>query len=269
MSSQLASNFKALLRGLVLVLLLTAGLWLMDRVAQTTMAGKSAAAAHRADAAPASSAPQQTAQQTASPGTEPVPPSTAGESKATDQSAIEASPPPAATQASNGLSSELQKPEPLRPAPTAQGREVSPAPSSAQPAREPLDQPAGRSGLHFVTRADGRYIATEPILFSTAQAVIRPGSLPTLAKLAEFLKAQPGIRLVIVGYTDNLGQEENNARVSTERAAAVKEHLVSQGIDASRLEYKGMGSQNPIASNDSQMGRQANRRIEFLITSSK
>ena len=74
---------------------------------------------------------------------------------------------------------------------------------------------------------------------------------------------------MIIGYTDNLGMDENNARVSSERAAAVKDYLISQGIEASRLDTKGMGSHDPIASNDTQLGRQANRRIEFLITSPK
>jgi outer membrane protein OmpA-like peptidoglycan-associated protein len=98
---------------------------------------------------------------------------------------------------------------------------------------------------------------------------MRQGSLPMLGKLADGLKSRPEIKLMIIGYTDNLGLEENNSRVSRERASAVRDFLVSRGIEASRLEYKGMGSQNPIAPNDTQLGRQANRRIEFLITSSK
>jgi outer membrane protein OmpA-like peptidoglycan-associated protein len=275
MTSQLASNFKALLRGLVLVLLLAAGLWLMDQVAQTTIAARSAGAAHRADAAsPASPAPPQAMQQQTAPSTTTaVPLSPTEESKAAEQSATQAASPPSVAQPSDGRSAGLSKAEPVRPATAGQAkesiREISTTLPGDQPARGAKEPPLGGSGLRIVSRADGRFITTEPILFSTAQAAIRPGSLPILAKLAELLKAQPGITLMIIGHTDNLGLDENNARVSRERASAVKDYLVGEGIDASRLEYKGMGSQNPIASNDTQLGRQANRRIEFLITSSK
>ncbi len=123
------------------------------------------------------------------------------------------------------------------------------------------------SPLRILRRADGQVIATEPILFSTASSEIRQVSIQPLQNVASLLAQQPDIKLMIVGYTDNLGVPENNERVSAERAAAVKDFLVRQGIDPSRLESKGMGSQNPIASNDTQWGRQANRRIEFIVTS--
>ncbi len=132
-----------------------------------------------------------------------------------------------------------------------------------------MDQPGPGASLRIVRKPDGQYIAADPILFNTAEATIREGSIQTLKKVAALLKEQPELRLMLIGYTDNLGMDVNNSRVSTERAAAVKDFLVSQGINPSRLETKGMGSQNPIASNDTQLGRQSNRRIEFLITSLK
>ena len=118
-------------------------------------------------------------------------------------------------------------------------------------------------------RGDTQYIVTEPILFNTASSVIREISIQPLKKVAALLAERREVKLMIIGYTDNLGMPENNQRVSTERAAAVKEFLVSQGVDPARLDSRGLGSQNPIASNDTQMGRQANRRIEFIVTGVK
>ncbi len=94
---------------------------------------------------------------------------------------------------------------------------------------------------------------------------MRAASMPRLDKLAEFLIRNPEIRLEIIGHTDNLGPEPVNQKVSAERAAIVMHYLITQGIDPSRLQSKGMGSLDPIESNDTQLGRQTNRRIEFLI----
>jgi len=115
----------------------------------------------------------------------------------------------------------------------------------------------------------GRFLTSEAILFNTGLAKLRPTSAPALDKLVTLLKEKPEIRLEILGYTDNFGVESANVTISTARAAAVKEYFVSQGVDSSRLESKGMGSRDPIASNDTQLGRQANRRIEFRITNPK
>lgn len=115
----------------------------------------------------------------------------------------------------------------------------------------------------------GRFLTSDPILFNSGLAQLRAASMPALNKLAALLREMPDIKLEIVGYTDNIGIESANEQISAQRAAAVREYLVSQGIDSSRLESKGMGSKDPIASNQTQLGRQANRRIEFRITSPK
>lgn len=121
----------------------------------------------------------------------------------------------------------------------------------------------------LVVNERGRFIATEPILFNTGKTTLRPVSAQALDKLAELLKQRPEIKLEIIGHTDNLGVESHNLKVSADRAATVREYLAKRGIDSPRLEVKGMGSTLPISSNDNRLGRQANRRIEFLITSPK
>jgi outer membrane protein OmpA-like peptidoglycan-associated protein len=117
----------------------------------------------------------------------------------------------------------------------------------------------------IVNTARGRFIASEPILFNSGLTTLREASMPKLNMIAGLLLRNPRLKVRIIGHTDNLGPEPVNQRVSAERAAIVMAYLVSQGIDPSRLASKGMGCVDPIGSNDTQLGRQANRRIEFLI----
>jgi len=111
----------------------------------------------------------------------------------------------------------------------------------------------------------GRFISTDPILFNSGLTSLREASISKLDRIAAFLIRKPGIAVEIIGHTDNLGPEPVNQVVSADRAEIVMNYLISQGIDPSRLRSKGMGSVDPIESNDTQLGRQANRRIEFLI----
>ena len=117
----------------------------------------------------------------------------------------------------------------------------------------------------MVRTARGRFITTELILFNSGDSTLREASIPKLDKIAAFLIQNPEITLEIIGHTDNLGPEPVNQKVSAERAAIVMNYLASRGVDPSRLRSKGMGSLDPIESNDTQLGRQANRRIEFLV----
>jgi OmpA-OmpF porin, OOP family len=142
-------------------------------------------------------------------------------------------------------------------------------PAPQQPPQEPVPEPAvvHEESTPEIVRTDrGSFVATDPILFNSGLTTLREASIPKLDRIARFLIRNPEIKIEIVGHTDNLGPEPVNRSVSTERAAIVMNYLVSQGIDPSRLRSKGMGSLDPIDSNDTQLGRQANRRIEFLIT---
>lgn len=111
----------------------------------------------------------------------------------------------------------------------------------------------------------GRQIITEPILFNSGAATLRETSIPALDKIAVLLGRFPDLKIEIVGHTDNFGPEDANQSVSADRAAIVREYLISRGIQPSRLSSRGMGSADPVESNDTLLGRQANRRIEFLI----
>lgn len=101
--------------------------------------------------------------------------------------------------------------------------------------------------------------------FETGSAVIDSTSMQEVRNIAEILKAYP-IDLKIGGYTDNVGKEAANQKLSADRATSVVNALVAMGIDAKRLAPEGYGSQFPVASNDTEEGRAQNRRIAVRVT---
>lgn len=112
---------------------------------------------------------------------------------------------------------------------------------------------------------EGRRAILENIFFDVDKYDLQEKSLTELRKILRFLQENPGVRVEISGHTDNTGSASYNVQLSEKRAAAVNNYLVSQGISPGRLIPKGYGSQQPIADNDSEEGRQKNRRIEFKI----
>jgi general secretion pathway protein A len=90
-------------------------------------------------------------------------------------------------------------------------------------------------------------------------------SYHVLDRLAAYLKHTPSARVAIKGYTDSMGNEEYNLHLSRFRANIVKNYLLGHGIDAKRLTASGLGSEDPLYSNETASGRRANRRVEIRI----
>ena len=90
-----------------------------------------------------------------------------------------------------------------------------------------------------------------------------------LDKLVTVLKNNPDTNINIYGHTDSIGSDAVNLRISSQRAAAVKNYFVANGISASRMFTEGLGKSSPIASNDTDAGRAKNRRVEFAITANE
>ena len=107
-------------------------------------------------------------------------------------------------------------------------------------------------------------MATHGILFDLNSDVIKPESTPTLKEIAAMLQEHPELSLVIEGHTDSVRAANANLALSGKRAAAVKKYLVDRGIDADRLETKGLGATKPMANNSTAEGRQQNRRVELV-----
>ena len=122
----------------------------------------------------------------------------------------------------------------------------------------------GGRKLYDAIAAEGR-VATQGIYFDVGSDRIRPESTPTLKEIAAMLAEHPELRLSIEGHTDATGQAAANLALSTRRAAAVIAALVSgHGVDAARLESRGLGDTKPVAPNTTPEGRQQNRRVELV-----
>lgn len=107
--------------------------------------------------------------------------------------------------------------------------------------------------------------AFENLEFETGKDVIKQESIPSLSELAEVLTKKPEWKLQIAGHTDNVGNDQANLILSKKRAEAVKNFMISKGIEAERLSVLYFGETMPIASNDTPEGRQKNRRVEMTI----
>ncbi len=101
--------------------------------------------------------------------------------------------------------------------------------------------------------------------FETGTSKIKESSLESLTELAELLSTKPEYKLRISGFTDNVGKAAANLKLSQTRANAVRDFLVSKGVDKPRLFAMGFGSKKPVADNKTAEGRQRNRRVEFQI----
>jgi len=105
----------------------------------------------------------------------------------------------------------------------------------------------------------------ENIFFDFDKYELKPESNTELKKVIQFLKSNPDIRIEIAGYTDNKGSASYNLKLSKNRAISVFEYLVTEGVASDRVSFKGYGQSDPIASNENEIGRAKNRRIEFKV----
>ncbi|HEV8234533.1 MAG TPA: OmpA family protein [Gemmatimonadaceae bacterium] len=102
--------------------------------------------------------------------------------------------------------------------------------------------------------------------FATGSAKLLPGSQEQIGNMVAILKAYPAVKVKIGGYTDNVGAPAANLRLSQERADAVKQAIVHDGVGANRIVAEGYGEQHPVADNTTEGGRAQNRRIALRVT---
>lgn len=107
----------------------------------------------------------------------------------------------------------------------------------------------------------------DKIQFETGKADLKPVSFPVLDDVVRVLKENPQIEEVVVeGHTDSTGTADINRKLSQGRAESCMKYIVGKGIKANRLTAQGYGPDRPIADNTTEEGREANRRVEFVIT---
>jgi outer membrane protein OmpA-like peptidoglycan-associated protein len=104
------------------------------------------------------------------------------------------------------------------------------------------------------------------VLFDTGKYTLKPSGREKLAKIAGIILVHPGLKLEADGFTDSVGTDEFNQRLSERRANAVREYLMAQNLPADSITAIGFGKERPVASNDTPSGRQLNRRVELVVS---
>jgi outer membrane protein OmpA-like peptidoglycan-associated protein len=114
----------------------------------------------------------------------------------------------------------------------------------------------------------GANIVLKNIFFDTKKTELKPASMIELNKVIQLMNDNPQLVILISGYTDNVGKDEDNLKLSTDRALSVVHYLLaSQQIAKARIQYKGFGAGKPIADNKTEDGRAMNRRTELSVIS--
>lgn len=111
----------------------------------------------------------------------------------------------------------------------------------------------------------GMVVTLGDVLFNTGQSQLLDGASANMQRLAVFMSANPEQNATIEGYTDSVGSATSNYALSQRRADSVKAELVGLGVAANRLTTSAFGADNPVASNDTETGRQMNRRVEIVF----
>lgn len=111
----------------------------------------------------------------------------------------------------------------------------------------------------------GQTFVLHNMFFATNKTNILEGSEEALQTLYDYLTANPDSRIKIIGHTDSVGSDEFNQKLSEGRAQAIREALIQRGIDENRVEAEGRGETEPVADNETEEGRQENRRVEIEI----
>lgn len=122
-----------------------------------------------------------------------------------------------------------------------------------------------RRDLYLVPAEVGQVVRMNNIFFDFAKSTLRPESFPELDRIAKFLAENPAISISIGGHTDNVGQDDDNLTLSANRAKSVLDYLSSKGVSAGRMTSNGFGETQPQSTNETEEGRQLNRRVEFVI----
>lgn len=141
--------------------------------------------------------------------------------------------------------------------------QVAATPAPSAPAAP--GAPGGTPGPCAALQGDVSALLRTPINFSTDGFVLAPASQQLLSQVADKLKSCAGAQVDVTGYTDSSGNDAINVPLSGNRAKAVADYLVSQGLPADHVRSSGAGSANPIASNDTPEGKAQNRRVEITV----
>lgn len=114
--------------------------------------------------------------------------------------------------------------------------------------------------------ARGLIVNMSDVLFDTGKYTLKPTTQISLAKVAGILQAYPGLKLQVEGYTDSVGGDDYNQKLSENRADAVRNFLITQGVQQDSITSTGYGKANPVADNTTAAGRAKNRRVQLVVS---
>jgi outer membrane protein OmpA-like peptidoglycan-associated protein len=128
-------------------------------------------------------------------------------------------------------------------------------------------QLAGVEGANIQRNADLLAVTFKSdVLFDTNSAALKAGSYDEISRVAQVLNQYPETTIMIAGHTDSTGSDTLNQQLSEQRAMSVKNALTGQGVNPARMSAVGYGESKPIADNNTESGRQTNRRVAITIT---
>ena len=119
--------------------------------------------------------------------------------------------------------------------------------------------------LYLVPIEVGQIVEINNLFFESKKTELTPASFPEMDRLAETLRKNTNIHIEIGGHTDDVGSDQDNLKLSQDRANKVLQYLFNKGVEFYRMQAKGYGESKPIVPNDSEINRQQNRRVVFLI----
>jgi outer membrane protein OmpA-like peptidoglycan-associated protein len=147
----------------------------------------------------------------------------------------------------------------------AQAQQANQQVADANAVREKLRQQLN-SVLATSESARGLIVNLSDVLFDTGKFSLKPNTQISLAKVAGILEAYPGLKVQVEGYTDSVGSDELNQKLSENRANAVMNFLVGQGVQQANITAHGYGKNNPVADNSTAAGRAQNRRVNLVVS---
>jgi outer membrane protein OmpA-like peptidoglycan-associated protein len=136
---------------------------------------------------------------------------------------------------------------------------------SAQATREKLRAQLN-SVLATTENARGLIVNMSDVLFDTGKYSIKPATQVSLAKVATILQLYPGLKVQVEGYTDSVGGDDYNQKLSENRASAVSDFLTQNGVPTANVTSHGYGKTHPVADNGTAAGRQQNRRVNLVVS---
>lgn len=147
----------------------------------------------------------------------------------------------------------------------ARAAEANKSVQDANAIREKLKEQLN-SVLATSETARGLIVNMSDVLFDTGKYTLKPDTKVALAKVSGILAAYPSLKLQVEGYTDAVGSDDYNQKLSENRAGSVKDFLVSQGVKMDSISAAGYGKSNPVADNGTAAGRAQNRRVQLVVS---